>query len=205
MINYNENQEKIREERNKEYVSNAQEWQDYQAHLAEKTERENKNHLEDVKQYHQEYSKIYIDNQKEATSEIDQLLKNQQEFILAENRAQEEKTTMKAELLAERKQELSQMEAERLSASGERNHRNLETEYYTGAAKLRNDSLASRYPQGISEEIIEGKNGSTTIRRIVVTGTQADVYTKTLHAWGGVFYTKNGRNITEVTWNQETD
>lgn len=76
--------------------------------------------------------------------------------------------------------------------------------YYTGEKRKRNDAdLANKYPQGVTEEIIDGDRNSTTIRRIVVEGTQVDIYEKTFYSWGAIFYNKNGVNIDEETWKRE--
>ena len=77
-------------------------------------------------------------------------------------------------------------------------------EFYQGEKKVRQDQSAADYPQGVTEEIIENQNNSTTIKRVVVDGTQTDMYEKTLYKWGGVFYTKNGNNVTRDIWDKET-
>jgi len=66
-----------------------------------------------------------------------------------------------------------------------------------------NLELTNKYPQGVSEETYEEGN-AVVLRRIKVTGTQADVYEKKLFKWGGVFYTKNGYSITETLWDLES-
>jgi hypothetical protein len=77
--------------------------------------------------------------------------------------------------------------------------------FYRGEKRPRNDAeLANKYSQGLTEEIIDGDQNSTTIRRIVVTGTQVDIYEKTFYSWGAIYYTKNGSNIEEEMWNRET-
>lgn len=76
--------------------------------------------------------------------------------------------------------------------------------FYEGEDKLRQDRMAEEYPQGVTEEIVENKNNSTTLRRIKVKGTQVDIYEKTLHAWGAVFYTKNGNNISKLDWDSNS-
>lgn len=202
---YSENQQDIRERRSAEYVDMAEELNENRKQLREKFERENKNRLEEVKDYHQEYTTEYIKNQEAAIATVNDQLEAQAEFIKKEGREQQESIEVKAQALKYRKEELSNMESRRISSSSRRINENSGTEYYTGASKQRKDSLASRYPEGISEEVIENQNGSTTIKRVVVEGSQADVYSKTLHNWGGVFYTKNGRNITKETWERETE
>lgn len=103
----------------------------------------------------------------------------------------------KTEALQEEKLSLDE-EAEK------KRQENLKKEFYKGEDKPRQDPESANHPQGVSEEIIENDNGSTTIRRTKVEGTETDVYEKTLHSWGGIFYTKNGSNITKETWDSES-
>ncbi len=92
-------------------------------------------------------------------------------------------------------------ENQRLESKAEsKRQENSDEEFYQGEDKPRQDRMAEKYPQGVTEEIIENKNNSTTIRRIVVNGTEVDIYEKTLYSWGGVFYTKNGSNISKEDW-----
>lgn len=202
---YRADQQNTRERRSAEYVDMAEELSENRMQLREKFERENKTRLEEVKDYHQEYSSEYIESQEAAIAAVNEQLEDQAEFIKSEGRRHQESIETKAEALKHRKDELNNMEARRIASSSRRINNNAETEYYTGDSKLRKDSLSNRYPEGISEEVIENRNGSTTIKRVVVDGSQADVYSKTLHNWGGVFYTKNGRNITKETWERETE
>ncbi len=91
----------------------------------------------------------------------------------------------------------------REAASEARRQANLEQDFYKGEKKPRENREAENYPQGITEKVLEGNN-STTIRRIVVNGTQVDIYEKTLYQYGEVFYSKNGTSITKETWNKES-
>ncbi|MBL4709164.1 MAG: hypothetical protein JKY48_12075, partial [Flavobacteriales bacterium] len=83
-------------------------------------------------------------------------------------------------------------------------NKNAYEEFYQGEKKVRQDQSAADYPQGITEEIIENQNNSTTIRRVVVEGTTTNIYEKTLYKWGGIFYTKDGNNITKDIWDKES-
>lgn len=75
---------------------------------------------------------------------------------------------------------------------------------YKGEEHLsENLELADKYPQGITEETSEIGN-AIVLRRVKVTGTHVDVYEKTHYKWGGVFYTKNGYNISETLWDLES-
>ncbi len=76
--------------------------------------------------------------------------------------------------------------------------------YYMGENRVSKDSeLASKYPQGITEETVESGN-SVVIRRIKVTGNHADVYERVFYTWGGSYFYKNGKNITQSLWDKES-
>ena len=100
--------------------------------------------------------------------------------------------------------DLKEKTEELVEESEKRRKKNEEEEFYIGEKKERQDQSAADYPQGVTEEIIENQNNSTTIRRIVVEGTRTDIYEKTLYKWGGIFYTKNGTNITQDIWDRES-
>ena len=100
--------------------------------------------------------------------------------------------------------ELQKENQELVGASEKRRKKNSEEEYYLGEKKIRQDKSSADYPQGVTEKIIENQNNSTTIRRIVVESTKTDIFEKTLYKWGGIFYTKNGRNITKDMWDSES-
>ena len=65
----------------------------------------------------------------------------------------------------------------------------------------RND-IAKNYPPGLTQ-IEEKDGGNTTIKRIVVIGDKGYIYTKKVYSWG-VFYFKDGVQISEGTFNYET-
>ena len=100
--------------------------------------------------------------------------------------------------------DLREQATELVNESEKRRKKNEEVEFYLGEKQERQDQSAADYPQGVTEEILENQNNSTTIRRIVVDGTRTDIYEKTLYKWGGIFYTKNGTNITEDIWDKES-
>lgn len=103
----------------------------------------------------------------------------------------------KTEVLKEKTKELE-------AASENRRQEMKDRDFYEGEDLPRQDRMAEEFPQGVSEEIIENANNSTTIRRVVVNGTEVDIYEKTLYAWGGIFYTKNGDNITKEEWDAKS-
>ena len=106
--------------------------------------------------------------------------------------------------IEELEKDLKKENEEFVDASEKRRKKNSEEDYYLGEKKIRQDKSSADYPQGITEKIIESQNNSTTIRRIVVESTRTDIYEKTLYKWGGIFYTKNGRNITKDMWDSES-
>jgi tetratricopeptide (TPR) repeat protein len=158
----------------------------------------------------EEREKAYAANEKERIessqsridkkqAEINEQIENQKE--MASSKRDSYKTGQ--ETVEEKEKALEKQKKEWTAESEKRRSDKLDKEYYSGEAKPREDQEAANYPQGVSEKIIEGEN-STTIRRTVVDGTQVDIYEKTLHNYGGVFYTKNGENITEELWDQES-
>jgi hypothetical protein len=72
----------------------------------------------------------------------------------------------------------------------------------TGSDEYRNE-LTKKYPQGLTEETNK-EGGGTTVTRIVVVGNNAWVYSKKVYSWGGVYYFKDGQQISEPTFNYET-
>ena len=64
-------------------------------------------------------------------------------------------------------------------------------------------SYVAKYPQGITEETVETGN-SIVIRRTKVTDKHADVYERVFYAWGGTYFYKNGKNITQSLWDKES-
>ncbi len=64
--------------------------------------------------------------------------------------------------------------------------------------------LASKYPQGLTEEQIDEGSKQIT-RRIIVDGNIGVEYKRIKHNWGGEFYFKNGEPTTEFIWQKETE
>ncbi len=95
---------------------------------------------------------------------------------------------------------LEQSRKEDQSEAEKRRQEAKDKKFYEGEDKPREDPEAANYPQGVTEKIIENPNGSTTIRRIKVEGTQVDIYEKTLFSYGKIHYTKNGAPITKEMW-----
>jgi len=76
--------------------------------------------------------------------------------------------------------------------------------FYIGEKRVAEDEeLAAKYPQGITEETVESGN-SIVIRRTKVTDKHADVYERVFYTWGGTYFYKNGKNITQSLWDKES-
>ena len=64
-------------------------------------------------------------------------------------------------------------------------------------------ALLAKYPQGVTEETING-TGVVIIQRVVVKGQNAWVYQKKVFSWGGISYFRDGNPITELIFENET-
>ncbi len=94
-------------------------------------------------------------------------------------------------------------EAQRVADADERRMQ-FDRDFYTGEKKPRYPELAREYSQGVTEETYQ-EDEAFVVKRIVVTGENIDEYKKIYYKWGGIFYQKNGRDITETVWNTETE
>jgi hypothetical protein len=63
--------------------------------------------------------------------------------------------------------------------------------------------LAKKYPQGATNEEIEGSN-YTIFKTIMVKGQVGDEYKKIRYNYGQVYFKKNDRDISEAIYNKET-
>ncbi len=71
------------------------------------------------------------------------------------------------------------------------------------ASKKYLSELARKYPEGKTVENYTFKN--KTVNRIIVKhGSVANDYREVKHSWGGVYYFKNGQNISKTIFYQET-
>jgi hypothetical protein len=75
-----------------------------------------------------------------------------------------------------------------------------ETEIPKGPSR---SDLADKYPQGITQEEIDGPNCVIT-RVVVVKGKFGDEYKKIKFNWGQIAYKKNEKDISEAIFNKET-
>jgi len=64
-------------------------------------------------------------------------------------------------------------------------------------------TLLSKYPPGVTEEIISGP-GVVIIQRVVVKETKAYLYQKKIFSWGGITFLRDGIVVTESIFEQET-
>ena len=90
-----------------------------------------------------------------------------------------------------------------MSADADERRLNFDGNFYTGEEKPRYPEKARQYRQGVTEESYQ-EDDAYVIKRIVVTGEDYNEYVKIFYKWGGIFYKKNGEEITEVIWNTET-
>jgi len=179
----------------------------------------------EIRTYNQERSDDYMDGYEKVKAEIkakedfednnqssaDQRREKEQQQI--DNKAddireeQQEGNTKPNDNYIEVVEKTEALESSRQSMQSEAEKKRQaakDKEYYEGEAKQREDAEAANYSQGVTEKIIENPNGSTTIRRIKVDGTQVDVYEKTLFTYGNIHYTKNGQAITKEMWDSNS-
>ena len=81
--------------------------------------------------------------------------------------------------------------------------KNLTIDTTTLEAKKEVNSLALKYSQGVTEETSTDK-GVVIIKRIVVKGGDAWVYTKKIFNWGGVQWYKDDVAISQSAWENDT-
>ena len=201
---YKEQDEKAIETEDEEIEEKQKEIREFEQERQQSSFKDGQEEVEEKKKNVPDYNKELVSdaderimNQKEKVNDIAteerQFKMNKQDHFKDNQEAIEEKTVDLKE------------EAEKLNQEAEKRRQdNKDREFYEGEAKPRQDPESADYPQGVTEKIIENSNGSTTIRRIVVEGTQTDIYEKTLYTWGGIFYTKNGANITKEIWDEES-
>ncbi len=194
------------EEKRQEEMKTISTKQDDLRQFAQERSDDFEENYEDVK----EKEKAIVEEQKRLTNESDaKILDNQsivQEVSNDQRKIQQNGDTQHKENYIEvvEKTKMLKDEQDQLNAESEKRRQdNKNQKYYEGEKKIRQDPESADYPQGVTEKIIENDN-STTIRRIVVEGTQTDIYEKTLYAYGKIIYTKNGNNITKETWDAES-
>lgn len=199
-----EEQEKQIEKANEDYVLKEKTIQEYNRKLSDNNKTKNLNALEKQEKVLNEVHdrRLTISQTKIAKNqdEINQKKLKQIQFNASRKdhfKENQNQVEQKTEALKENQKSLNEESKKQREEMADR-------EFYQGEDMPRQDAEAADYPQGVTEDIIENKNNSTTIRRTVVNGTEVDIYEKTLYPYGGTFYTKNGNNITEETWDAES-
>ena len=82
------------------------------------------------------------------------------------------------------------------------NNKEVKEEDYSNIEEFKNE-LARKYPPGLTEEVIHEK-GRVITRRIIVVDNRGDEYKFIKYNWGGKYYFKNGKPITELSWTKNT-
>jgi tetratricopeptide (TPR) repeat protein len=165
--------------------------------------------LVDINTYKKEVGKAELKKQKAAdqqrTLANEEVLKAMERLNAVDPDQEKRYAAFKTKLEAEKERnanfsaDLQTIEQRRLSEA------NMELKgFYMGEKRVSKDSeLASKYPQGITEETVESGN-SVVIRRTKVTDNHADVYERVFYAWGASYFYKNGKNITQSLWDKES-
>lgn len=161
------------------------------------------------KEMHQQYVAEQQQEQFESIEQVQQQINQQKEReqgrSALQEKAVEESTAeiqAKKEQAASREKHLSELAAIRAQKARAEAYKKQATgtksydDYYLS-------QLAQEYPQGVTEES-DNVGNKVVIRRIVVMGNKADEYRKVIDKTGK-FYFKNGRSISERTWNSETN
>ena len=190
--------EKVMEEQ-EELVNQVAEWNSELNNL----------HITKAKQLNEEQEAI-ADSRNSQTEAADQRIENNQNAIKEYTEEVEQLTKEKNNSYNENNQKVQQRTdeinnyQEELSGNADAKIEAYKVDYYSGqTAKPRQSDNASKYPQGVTEETYEEGN-SIVIKRFVVTGETMDEYEKIYYTWGGVFYKKNGADITQEIWDEET-
>ena len=178
------------ESRRLDYQSKAdQKSADLREGAAENAESFKENQLE-VEKFEEELAEQTTEDRKSSEnrrldyqSKADQKSTELKQFA-GENTESFKENQLEIETLEE---ELAEQTTELEKESEIRRKKNEDKEFYQGEDKIRQDQSAADYPQGVTEKIIENQYNSTTIRRIVVEGTQTDIYEKNLTQMGWYF------------------
>ena len=195
--------EKI-ENSNEEYILKEETIQEWSRNMAESSLNKNTAYVDQKTKSITDAEKERIKNSRERIEETQQEV-HQKETDLRQFSESRKEHFKENQNQVEEKEKAVQTFTNELTAESEKKRtENYNEDYYQGEKKTRQDSEAANYAQGVTEEIIENTNNSTTIRRIVVEGTQVDIYEKTFYPYGGIFYTKNGNNITQEVWDAES-
>ena len=124
----------------------------------------------------------------------------EREFLEKKRRAEEAAKTALIARLEEQKNALAQ--AQRFQEQNKQKKTD-EAQQKSGEETLSRAELAKKYAQGITTEEIDGPNCTIT-RVVVVNGELGDEYKKTKYNWGQIYFTKNGKQISETIFNAST-
>ena len=193
-----------REATRDEYVMKQEEIREDQLERTTATITKNAEDIKETEENWDETVKEYIDDSYERISDEQQRINDRQVSEQQFKNSGSDNYMENQQIIEEKEKVLKEETESWNSESEQRRQDNADEEYYQGEDRPRQDPRASEFKQGVTEEIIENQNNSTTIRRTVVNGTEVDVYEKTFFSWGAVYYTKNGNNITEETWDAES-
>lgn len=117
--------------------------------------------------------------------------------------AREEGYLLKQKELEAQMMDIKDLDSRWRASNDERMMKNAQVSYYRGEKQPHNTSVAKKNSQGVTEKRYQDGD-NIILERTVVNGESADVYKKIHTSWGDVFYTKNGRNISEALWRTET-
>jgi hypothetical protein len=201
---YEKDQADKRESLNDEYVMKEETIREWSQERSSANLEDNVNYIGEVENNWKETLDTYNSEATERRTEEQQKVGQQQIEEQQFRQSRQEHFKENQQVIEEKVKALKEESDELNMESEKRRQDNASEEFYEGEDRPRQDPRASEFRQGVTEEIIENQNNSTTIRRTVVEGTEVDVYEKTFFSWGGVFYTKNGNNITEETWDAES-
>jgi len=201
---YNENQKERIEQANQDYVLKEKTIREYNQELTKANAEENKGLLEEKTKALREAEQYRVSKSQQKIGQEQEKINQQKLEAIQFNSSRKDHYKEGQAQVEEKTKSLKNKQKSLDTEAQKRRQENADREFYEGEDLPREDQAAAEYPQGVTEEIIENKNNSTTIRRIVVNGTEVDIYEKTLYPYGGTFYTKNGTNITEEMWDAES-
>ncbi len=117
--------------------------------------------------------------------------------------ARQEGYVLKQKELEAKMMDIKDLDSRWRASNNERMMKNAQVSYYRGEKQPHNTSVAKKNSQGVTEKRYQDGD-NIILERTVVNGESADVYKKIHTSWGDVFFTKNGRNISEALWRTET-
>lgn len=159
--------------------------------------------VEEQEKAYQEAQQQKIKEHQQKTQDYNQQLLDYAKQLASEAAARSMKYQSQYNYIAARQADIDAYQNELIDRNKAKTLENVNVTYYRGEEQPKNSDLAKVSSQGVTEKKYEEGN-AIILERIVVKGEKADVYKKIHYTWGGVYYTKNDRNITEALWNTET-